>query len=603
MWPGAANVSSDDISLKMAQPVTRPDEAREASDLIAEEQAILDRMSEEISRLGSEAVVLVLTGSVSDALFERIRREPRVTQVISQTSPGVRDIRRLSGSAFQLRTALIFWSEDFAGLRWAVAVLRSGALRIVKVSRHPPKSESVSTLQFIGRDVRGRLRPTDRLLQLLAKSGNAGFRRLTERIIGAPISRLKLSSFPVHRIQADGPIVYASGSLGAGGSERQLSLTAKGVSSRSRRHVSIVCQSPLTGGNRFFASELEAAGIVVEDRVSVQQRLNQGESVASGYDQSIRSAFRRDPQLVDLILFFANKFLTERPAIVHAWLDEPNIAAGIGAVISGVPKIVLGCRSLSPLHFQFFQPYMWQAYRELAKLPQVTILNNSVAGARDYAKWLQLPIERIKVIPNGLDFSSDGKSAVPDAGRSRVQEGKIVVGTVGRIAEEKRPYLWLEIASNILKKRPDVHFVWAGDGPMRKDVERRAEQLGISAHLSLLGLVSDISAVWPSMTVFLLTSRVEGLPNVSIEAQHFGVPAVVAAVGGCAETINEGVTGASVAGEDPQAFAEAVLRFLDSPEALARIKSLGPALVQEKFSVERMVAATMGAYELEAGKS
>ena len=93
------------------------------------------------------------------------------------------------------------------------------------------------------------------------------------------------------------------------------------------------------------------------------------------------------------------------------------------------------------------------------------------------------------------------------------------------------------------------------------------------------------------------------MPNVSIEAQHFGVPAVVAAVGGCAETINEGVTGASVAGEDPQAFAEAVLRFLDSPEALARIKSLGPALVQEKFSVERMVAATMGVYELEAGTS
>jgi len=587
----------------MAQPVTRPDEARQASALIAEEQAILDRMSEEIKRLGSEAVVLVLTGSVSDALFERLLREPRVTHVISQMSPGVRDIRRLRRFTFRLRTALIFWSEDFAGLRWALTVLRSGALRIVMVSRHPPKSESVSTLQFIGGDVRNRLRLTDRLLQLLAKSGNASFRRLTERITGAPISRLELSSFPVNRIQADGPIVYASGSLGAGGSERQLSLTAKGISSRSRRHVSIICQSPLTGGNRFFASELEAAGIVVEDRVSVQQRLNQGESVAGGYDQSIRSAFRRDPQLVDLILFFANKFLTERPAIVHAWLDEPNIAAGIGAVIAGVPKIVLGCRSLSPLHFQFYQPYMWQAYRELAKLPQVTILNNSVAGARDYAKWLQLPIVRIKVISNGLDFSSDGKSAVSDAGSSHVHEGKRVVGTVGRIAEEKRPYLWLEIASNILKKRPDVHFVWAGDGPMRKDVERRAEQLGISAHLSLLGLVSDISAVWPSMTVFLLTSRVEGLPNVSIEAQHFGIPAVVAAVGGCAETINEGVTGASVAGGDPQAFAEAVLRFLDSPEALARIKSLGPALVQEKFSVERMVAATMGVYEFEAGTS
>nr|WP_249157517.1 glycosyltransferase [Bradyrhizobium diazoefficiens] len=545
---------------------------------------------------------MVFTGSVSDALFERLRQDPRVTQVILRMSPNARNIRRLRASTFRCQTALVFWADDFAGLRWAVAVLRSGAIRIVKVSRDTPKSEAISTLQLIGRGVRG-LRLTDRLVQLLASSGNAGIRTLAERIVGIPISRLQLSSFPVNRIRANGSIVYASGSLGAGGSERQLSLTAKGVSSRSRRHVSIICQSPLTGGNRFFASELEAAGIVVEDRVSVLQRLNQAETVAGGHDQAIRIAFRRDPLLVDLILFFANKFLTERPAIVHSWLDEPNIAAGIGAVIAGVPKIVLGCRSLSPLHFQFYQPYMWQAYRELAKLPQVTILNNSVAGARDYAKWLQLPIARIKVIPNGLDFSSDGKSAVSDVGSDHVREGKLVVGAVGRIAEEKRPYLWLEIASHILKKRPDVHFVWAGDGPMRKDVERRAEQLGISAHLSLLGLVSDISAVWPSMTVFLLTSRVEGLPNVSIEAQHFGVPAVVAAVGGCAETIKEGITGASVAGDDPQAFAQAVLRFLDCPEALARIKSLGPAFVQEKFSVERMVAATMGVYELEAGTS
>jgi glycosyltransferase involved in cell wall biosynthesis len=105
------------------------------------------------------------------------------------------------------------------------------------------------------------------------------------------------------------------------------------------------------------------------------------------------------------------------------------------------------------------------------------------------------------------------------------------------------------------------------------------------------------------MTVFLLTSRVEGLPNVSIEAQHFGVPAVVAAVGGAAETINEGVTGVSVAGDDAQAFAEAVLQFLDSPEALARSKSRGPSFVQERFSVERMIAATMSVYEREAHPS
>lgn len=570
------------------------------SPLGAEEQAILDRVSEESRLLGGGAAIVVLSFEASDAFLERLLREPRVCHVLLQTSSGVRHIRNLGGSAFRLRTALVFWSEDFGGVRWLGRVLQSGAFRIVKIPRHASKSESALTVRYIASEIGSRL--MDRALRLMAMSGNAGLRRLAEGIVGAPISRLELSNFPVIRAPTDGPIVYATGSLGAGGSERQLMLTARGVHSRLGRHVSVVCQSPLIDRNRFFASELEAVGISVEDRSAVQQGPDQVESLRAGFDdRSVRSAFPRNPLLADLILFFANKFSNERPAIVHAWLDEINIGAGIAAVIAGVPTIVLGCRSLSPLNFQFYQPYMWQAYRQLARLPQVVILNNSLAGARDYAEWLQIPLERIKVIPNGLEFPS-GPLASDGSGGS-AQTGKRVVGMVGRLAEEKRPYLWLEIASEILKKRSDVHFVWAGDGPMRQDVERRAEELGMSEHLSLLGLVSDVGKVWSSMTVFLLTSRVEGLPNVSIEAQHFGVPAVVAAVGGAAETIDEGVTGVSVAGDDAQAFAEAVLKFLDSPEALARSKSLGPAFVQERFSVERMIAATVSVYQREAHTS
>ncbi|QWG25112.1 glycosyltransferase [Bradyrhizobium sediminis] len=589
----------------MTQPADRAREIRTAPPLVADEQAVLDRVWGEVSASQIKAAVVVLTFSPSDALVECLLRVPRIIDVVWKTPSGAKHGRNPGRLSFRLRTAFVVWSEDFAGLRWLMLVVRTGAFRIIKISRRGLRRERALTVRYVGREITSRL--VGRVLRLLALSDNAVIRRLAVIISGARISRLKLASFPLNRMQADGPIVYATGSLGAGGSERQLMLTAKGVHSRSGRRVSVVCQSLLIEKNRFFASELETAGISVEDRSGVQQGLDQAESLQASFDDgSIRSAFSRNPQLADLILFFASKFSMERPAIVHAWLDETNIAAGVAAAISGVPKIVLGCRSLSPVNFQFYQPYMWQGYRQLARLPQVVILNNSAAGARDYADWLQIPIERIKVIPNGLEFSSATTPAIRnafDASGDPVLKGKRIVGMVGRIAEEKRPYLWLEIASDILKKRSDVHFVWAGDGPMRKDVEKRAEELGISAHLSLLGLISDIGKVWASMTVFLLTSRVEGLPNVAIEAQHFGVPAVVAAVGGAAEAINEGVTGVSVAGDDAKAFSQAVLRFLDSPEALTRSKLLGPTFVQERFSVQRMLAATMSVYGLETRAS
>ena len=97
------------------------------------------------------------------------------------------------------------------------------------------------------------------------------------------------------------------------------------------------------------------------------------------------------------------------------------------------------------------------AYRALAKLSNVTFLNNSRAGADDYADWIGIPRDRIKVVHNGIDFGDQGRLA-PDAIRSQrnalgIQESDFVVGGVFRFEKEKQPLLWIEVASEVRARR------------------------------------------------------------------------------------------------------------------------------------------------------
>jgi glycosyltransferase involved in cell wall biosynthesis len=101
--------------------------------------------------------------------------------------------------------------------------------------------------------------------------------------------------------------------------------------------------------------------------------------------------------------------------------------------------------------------------------------------------------------------------------------------------------------------------------------------------------------------VFLLTSRVEGTPNVLIEASSLGIPVVVTDSGGSREVVEEGVTGYVLASPDPAAIAERVLGVLQARDWRAAVATAGPAFVQRRFGLDRMIEETMMLYGLPPG--
>ena len=125
---------------------------------------------------------------------------------------------------------------------------------------------------------------------------------------------------------------------------------------------------------------------------------------------------------------------------------------------------------MSPENFTYYKKYMKPCYQALADEENITFINNSYAGAKDYCRWLGLNSNRIKVIRNGVKLTE--KRIINDQIRDykkvfNIHQNKIVIGSIFRFWEEKDPILFLRTAKIVLKNNRNVKFLIIGDGPLR----------------------------------------------------------------------------------------------------------------------------------------
>jgi glycosyltransferase involved in cell wall biosynthesis len=187
------------------------------------------------------------------------------------------------------------------------------------------------------------------------------------------------------------------------------------------------------------------------------------------------------------------------------------------------------------------------------------------------------------VIPLGIEL---GRFGYPRPHRGRV------IGNVARLVEQKDQRVLVDAAPAILERFPDARFVIVGDGPLRGELERRAAGLPFE----FTGERDDVPALLAGFDVFAFPSLFEGLCLAVIEAQAAGVPVVATPVGGIRETVVDGETGLLVPRQDPPALAAAVCRLLEDEALAERVAGAARTRVHERYSVERVVEATLALY-------
>ena len=396
-----------------------------------------------------------------------------------------------------------------------------------------------------------------------------------------------------------GRVVLVCGNLSPGGAERQVAYTARGLAQSAEiASAELICDM-LTGGHParydFYLPLLQHAGVPARmiERYALSRAMVSEPAALARRQASLPEGF-----LLDVANLY-RELVRLRPEVVHAWLDWSNTRAGLAAALAGVPRIVLSGRNVNPTHFALYQPYMDPVYAALCVLPNVVFLNNSRAGAESYAEWLRLAPDRIKVIYNGLDMGPiDNTAAGPVRRRLGIPEGAPLVGGIFRFYPEKRPLLWLEVASLVLRDNPDAWFVLFGQGVLEREMVKAAQGLGLAHRLVLPGIVDDVLSVMRTLDVFLLTSFGEGIPNVALEAQWAGTPVVATQAGGVAEALALGESGWIVDPPDADRLARCVSWMLGDAGARAQAQTAGPQLIQARFGLRRMIDETVKAYDL-----
>jgi len=200
--------------------------------------------------------------------------------------------------------------------------------------------------------------------------------------------------------------------------------------------------------------------------------------------------------------------------------------------------------------------------RLILKRSQKVIANSE--GLKNLAQNAD-PFE-ISIIPNGIDINY----FFPRGYKKQNPHFEILFA--GRLSEQKNlTFLFRQLSVFQGRKRKwKLHI--AGDGPLKKQIQRDAVTLGISDHLHWYGWVEkkEILSLYQRADCFINPSLYEGMPNAVLEAMACGLPVIVSRVVGNTEVVIHGETGFLFELDDDESFQEA-LETISGEDAL-RIK-------------------------------
>jgi glycosyltransferase involved in cell wall biosynthesis len=217
-------------------------------------------------------------------------------------------------------------------------------------------------------------------------------------------------------------------------------------------------------------------------------------------------------------------------------------------------------------------------------------IRNNVARAPaiDTTVAAHQALERLLVdyygVPNDVRTVYVGVDSRGPAPR-RARDGTPVVGWLGRLSGEKRPAWFVELARRL---GGTARFRLAGDGP---DGPRIAAAARDVPALEVLGFVDDNIGFIDGCDLIVITSEVEGISIVAMEAISRGVPVISTDVGGMPDLIRPGVHGDLVSAGEFEALVERVRALIGDEQSLRelqeRVRSSGLA---EEFTCATMLA-------------
>ena len=295
-------------------------------------------------------------------------------------------------------------------------------------------------------------------------------------------------------------------------------------------------------------------------------------------------------------------FREQRPDLVHTHSGKAGVLGRLAAQRAGVPVIVHTINGPSFGEFQgAVANFIFRAAERRAGRSTAHFVVVAEAMKQQYlAAGIGQPGQFTKIF-SGFDLKPflTAQNDLSLRARWGIQPGDIVVGKIARLFKLKGHDDLFAVASELVRRCPQMKFLLVGDGEWRERFQALARSIGLENHFIFTGLVppAEVPALVGIMDIVVHLSRREGLPRALPQALAAARPIVAYNCDGASEVCFDNETGFLLQPGDLTGLGDRLLQLANDAPLRARFGGRGREFVRQHFAVERMVDSLYTLYQ------
>lgn len=269
-----------------------------------------------------------------------------------------------------------------------------------------------------------------------------------------------------------------------------------------------------------------------------------------------------------------------QPDVVVSFLTNVNVNVLIATLGMAVPVIV--SERTNPAHSQSAGALLRTLRRLVYRRASVVVMQTqaSIEPLRQQVPGLR----NVAVVANPLP------PALPVAQQNTVSRSRQMVA-MGRLVAIKQFDILIDAFGALAKQYPGWNLTIWGDGPLRASLEQQIDRLGLGDRVMLAGRTSEPWTVLTCADLFVMTSRVEGFPNVLLEAMALGLPCVALdCPNGPAELSCNGRNARLVPLDEPQMLIQALDNLMGDAQARHDLGRKAAQSVRQRYGLPEILA-------------
>jgi glycosyltransferase involved in cell wall biosynthesis/ubiquinone/menaquinone biosynthesis C-methylase UbiE len=281
--------------------------------------------------------------------------------------------------------------------------------------------------------------------------------------------------------------------------------------------------------------------------------------------------------------------------VIHTSLYPSNTFGRIAAILARTPITVVWEQAMA----QFFKtPRNVWVDRILNKFTDAIIVP-SQAVRQSIVEVEKIGETKIHVVyncvePSALHPASNDLNKKLELG---LRPEDRVLPYIANLGSHKGHKYFLPAIKEVVRRLPEVKFLFVGEGPLRKEIEKDIERLGLKKNVYLFGFRRDVDELLSIAEFYVHPTLTEALGVALLEAMTMGKAVVASKVDGIPEVVIEGETGLLVPPRDPEALSNAIVELLERPSRAKEMGQKGRERALNLFGAKRAARELEEIYE------